>query len=271
MKTILVPTDFSHVAQNALNYAIEVASKLGGELLLYHAYETNKKSGNKWGSFMDGQDQIEHLNEQMNSLAEKYEKILSNKGLSLQTKVVEQPVSSLFGTIVEECAVDLIIMGSKGASGWEKMIFGSVATQALDEAKAPVIVVPPNKPHLSIEKALLSLDLNHLYIDALAPFKELAGITGTSITILNIDNGKTNEEGLQRVKDFLKEIETNYTQVPLSESINQSINDIIDSNNYDLLCMIRRKKGFWESLFQKSITNTQVNSAQVPLMVLPQK
>ena len=270
MKRILVPTDFSHVAQNAFNYAIEVASKLECELLLYHAYENNNKSGSKWGSFNNGQDQIEHLEEQMNSLKEKYEKILSNKGLSLQTKVVERPVSSLFENIVGEYAADLIIMGSKGASGWEKMIFGSVATQALDEAKVPVIVVPPNKPHLSLEKSLLALDLNHLDVNALTPFKELASITGTSVTVLNINNGKTNEEGLQQVKDFLEEIETTYTQEPLSKSINQSINDIIDSNNYNLLCMIRRKKGFWDSLFEKSVTNIQLNSSQVPLMVLPE-
>jgi len=271
MKRILVPTDFSHVAQNALNYAIEIASKVECELLLYHAYESNKKTGYKWSSSKEGNHQIKNLEEQMSSLEEKYEKILTNRGVLLQTKVEEQPVSSLFERIVEKYDIDLIIMGSKGASGLKKMIFGSVAARALDEAKAPVIVVPPHKHYLPIEQAVLAIDFDHVYLKALAPFKELSSKTGVNISILNINSGKTNEESLQSIKDYLKDMDTTYNQVPVNKNINQSINDTIASNKYELLCMIRRKKGFWESLFQKSFTNAQVEKTPIPLMVLPEK
>lgn len=57
----------------------------------------------------------------------------------------------------------------------------------------------------------------------------------------------------------------------MSKDINETINEFIQKEGCDLLCMIRREKGFFESVFKKSITKAQVFSNQIPLMVLPEK
>lgn len=57
----------------------------------------------------------------------------------------------------------------------------------------------------------------------------------------------------------------------MSKSINESINEFIRDHKSDLLCMIRREKGFFESIFKKSITKTQVYNTRIPLLVLPAK
>ena len=58
MHKILIPTDFSHVADNALDYAIEIASKLKSELYLYHVYMMNKRSDYDWSFPNDQQPYV---------------------------------------------------------------------------------------------------------------------------------------------------------------------------------------------------------------------
>jgi Ethanolamine utilization protein EutJ (predicted chaperonin) len=56
----------------------------------------------------------------------------------------------------------------------------------------------------------------------------------------------------------------------MSKSINDSINEFIDKNKIDLICMVRREKSFFESLFKKSISKLQVYNSKIPLFVLPE-
>lgn len=270
MRKILVPTDFSDVAENALKYAIEIATKFDGELLLYHLYSMNKKLDYDWDFAEDEQPYVKDLEHKMSALKRKHEDVLTRKELSVQTKVEEHHIFTLFDTLAEKHEIDLIIMGSKGASGLEKVVFGSVAAEALDLATVPVIVVPPNISYHDLDQIVWATDLMDVSASAISPLQKLAERCSAHLTILNINSGKSNIESSQQIISHLKNVETSYHEAPLSESINQSINQFIKSNKCDLLCMIRREKGFFESLFHRSITKEQVYNTQTPLLVLPE-
>ena len=86
------------------------------------------------------------------------------------------------------------------------------------------------------------------------------------MTLLNVNSGTG-----QAAKSLnLGSVETTYREIPLSESINHSIENFVAKENCDLLCMIKRQKGVFEELFSTSITQNQVFSNQVPLLVLPE-
>ena len=127
MKKILVPIDFSTVAENALNYAIEIAAKFESELVLYHAYTFNKKFDYDWNFTEDEQPYVRNLEQKMSATVNKFKEKFIRNGLLIQTRVEELHVFTLFDRIVKKHEIDMIIMGSKGASGLEKVIFGSVA------------------------------------------------------------------------------------------------------------------------------------------------
>lgn len=270
MKKILVPIDFSTVAENALNYAIEIAAKFESELVLYHAYTFNKKFDYDWNFTEDEQPYVRNLEQKMSATVNKFKEKFIRNGLLIQTRVEELHVFTLFDRIVKKHEIDMIIMGSKGASGLEKVIFGSVASGTLDLAKVPVLVVPPNQSYQPLEQVILAIDLDHVSTNALSPLQKLATKFGTKVTILSINTGGSNKDAHHRVESFLKNVETTYHEAPMSKSINQSINEFIKINKYDLMCMIRREKGFFESLFQRSITEEQVYNTSIPLLVLPE-
>ncbi len=270
MRRILIPTDFSDIAENALKYAIEIAAKFDGELLLYHVYSMNKKLDYDWDFPEDEQPYVMDLERKMNNLKGKYKEEFKRKGISIETKVEEHHIFTLFDTLVRKHEIDLIIMGSQGATGLEKVVFGSVAAQASDLAKVPVIVVPPLYEYQAIDKIVWATDLNSVSANTLAPMQELAVRFNAHLTILNINTGESKKKSSHQIESYLQNVETTYQEAPLSESINQSINLFIKAMKCDLLCMIRREKGFFESLFQTSITKEQVYNTQTPFLVLPE-
>ena len=160
-------------------------------------------------------------------------------------------------------------MGSKGATGFEKVIFGSVAATALEIAKVPVMVIPPKQSFQSFDHIILATDSKEISTDILSPLQKLAIKFGAKITILrvNTDSNK-NDYKIKEIK--LDGVETTYRETPFLNSINDSINSFIEKEGCDLLCMIRREKGFFESIFKKSVTETQVYNHQIPLLVIPE-
>lgn len=269
MQRILVPTDFSPVADNALSYAIEIAAHFGSELILYHVYHMRRKIDYDWNFPDDEQPFVKKLEQKMNFTKQKFIEKITQKGLSIQTIVEENNIFSLFERKVMKHDINLIIIGSNGASGLKKVIFGSVAATALEMSKVPVLVVPPKHAFAPVEQIVLATDLNEVSTSILSPLQKLAFKFGAKVTILNVNTGSNKDTHQRNI--YLKDIETTYHEVPMSKSINESINEFIEKNKRDLLCMIRRERGFFESIFKGSITKSQVYSNRIPLLVLPEK
>ncbi len=269
MKKILVPTDFSPVADNALNYAIEIASKFESKLLLYHVYSFHRKVDFDWDFPKNEQPYIKNIERQMNFTKEKFIEKIEQKGLAIQTIVEEDNVFSLFGRKTEKHGISLIIMGSKGASGLKKVIFGSVASAALEMAKVPVLVIPPKYSFLPIKRIVFASDLKEISMSVLLPLHKLALKFDAKVTVLFVKTD-SNKDMHWENNVHLEGIETTYQEVLMSKNINESINEFVDKNKFDLMCMVRRERGFFESLFKRSISKSQVYNNKIPLLVLPE-
>lgn len=270
MKKILVPTDFSPVADNALKYAIDIAAEFKSELLLYHVYSFHRKIDFDWNSPEDEQPFVKKIERQMNFTKEKFMKKIKHKGVAIQTIVEEDSVYSLFTRKVEKHDISLIIMGSKGASGLEKVIFGSVAATALEMAKVPVLVVPPDSSFVPLKHIVMATDLNEVSTSILSPLQKLVFKFNAKMTILNVNSGMS-KGALHGTNLYFKDIETIFNEIPVDKNINESINEFVKKNKFDLMCMVKREKGFFKKIFERSITKTQVYNSILPLLVLPEK
>lgn len=268
MKRILVPTDFSRVANNALKYAIELAGAFKAELYLYHVYHIHKVDYNPYLP-EDEQPFKKQVERQMELTKLKFEEDIARKGLSVHTIVDQDSIFFLFKNKIKNLGIDLVVMGSKGASGLERVVFGSVAANVMEIAEIPVLVVPPGCTFHPIDHIVLAIDHREVKPDVLSPVRKLALKYGATVTMLNVK--KDPDRKSRQMEDiYLDGVETIYREVPVSQNINETINAFMEEEGCDLLCMIRREKGFFESLFQKSITKAQVHDSRSPLLVLPE-
>jgi len=138
--SILCPTDFSANAERAIDFAIDLASKLGATVHLLHVYQLPvyplpDASSGVSQDFI-GQT-MEELNKGLAQLAAK------KKGAKIETHVVVQGIPHReIVRMADELDLDLIVMGTHGRSGLPRLLLGSVAERVVRTAKAPVITVP---------------------------------------------------------------------------------------------------------------------------------
>lgn len=268
MKRILIPTDFSPVADNALRYAIEIATQFKSEIFLYHAYYIHKTDYNL--DYPDDEQPYKRqVERKMEFTKRKYQEELRQRGLSVQTLLEHDSIYPLFKRKAKNYGIDLIIMGSKGASGLEKAIFGTVAATALELSKVPVLIVPPGHSFTQLKHLILAMDEEVLSEADLAPVQKLAGKFEAKLTGLHVRKAISKSHPY-KPDLYLKDVEITFREVPVSGSVNETINEFAKRNKCDLLCMVRREKVFLKSLFQKSITKSQVYNSNVPLLILPE-
>lgn len=267
MKKILIPTDFSLVADNALRYAMELGTAFQSELLLYHVYHISKVDYNR-DFAPDDQPFKKQVERKMELSLLKFGGQIANKGLSVETQVKREPIMALFERKVEEHNINLIVLGSKGASGLKKVIFGSVAATALNIAKVPVFVVPPKPFSFPIRSIVLAIDDQAISKTVLDPLQQLALAFNAKVTVVNIKTN-TSSPTSSRTKFPLEGLDSIYHELPAANNINDALNAYINRTDCDLLCMIRRDKGFFDRLFQGSTTVNQAYDSQTPLLVLP--
>ena len=269
MKRILVPTDFSLVADNALDYAIGIAAKFKCKLYLCHVY-----SFDRFNYDLDvpenKQPHTRKLERKMKMTKQKFSEKIAQEGIPVHTMVEQDSIVSLFGNKVNDLKIDMIVMGSKGASGIEKVVFGTVAGTALNWAKVPVLVVPPQHAFRPLEDIVLAVDNKEVSQEVLSPLQKLASVFDARLTALSAKSG-WDKKGYTKIDHHLEDVKITYREVPMLNSVNESINDFVEKEGCDLLCMVRREKGFFESIFKKSITTAQVFNSKVPLLVLPEK
>lgn len=146
-KKILFPTDFSEGSAAVAPYAADLASKYGSKVYVLHViYDVVKASG--W--FVPSVDLEAFYAEMRASSEEELGRFVSEKlgGLAGVERVLRtgMPFEEIVGFVRRE-GVDLVVMGTHGRSGIDRVLFGSTAARVVRSAPCPVLTVrmPPGR------------------------------------------------------------------------------------------------------------------------------
>lgn len=272
MKKILVPTDFSETANKARDYAIQLAQTLNAEIILLNSFHI-PNLGDYEGAlinmnFQMKEDAEKELKEQVKYLKLNYSNIKFN-AISTLGLVVDTIQS-----VCKEHQIDLIVMGTTGASGFIGNLLGSNTAALIGAVKTPIIAVPAkgtlNFPkHIVVANDLMESGEEKLF----NPLKEIAIKTDSTIDFLYIVNGDEQANNkLQRLKaaNFDEKFDANYHPFHIrnEEEVEDGILEYIDKKEFDLLVVVAHQRGFWERLFHKSISKSLVKQAKLPTLVL---
>lgn len=134
IQKILVPTDFSDAADAALRYAIELAAKLGAEVLLVHAWQLSAYASPS-SDLAKGMER--DLARDLEAVAQRYGShgVTIHRYLRLGIPYVEVVETA------KELGADMIVMGTTGKTGLEHFLLGSVAERIVRTAQCPVLTV----------------------------------------------------------------------------------------------------------------------------------
>ena len=141
INTILVPTDFSETAEQALQVALSLGRDHQAKIVLVAAPPPPPPASEVYVPLHDYDGVAEAMKRQLAELAK------SITALPVETRLmVGSPGSpgSAIVALAEECQADLIVMGTHGRSGLSRLLMGSVAEYVLRHAPCPVLSIKPN-------------------------------------------------------------------------------------------------------------------------------
>jgi len=278
MKNILFPTDFSPNADNALNYAVEIARKIKGNLILFHAYSVQLIDPNMPAEIYLSayQEEEKSAKENLETLSKRL--IESNKGddgsslFNIDTIVSQGLVVDEVLALSDEFKIDMIIMGTHGASGITEFILGSNTASVIERASIPVLAIPHNIDYSNINNIVYAYDDIMSGLPKFNRLLDFAKIYDSEITLLHIiesgkDTTELNKKEFEKIKGAV-----NYGKIRLElvkeENILEGINDYVNSNNVDILAMTIKKRSLFDKIFSRSLTKKMAYHTKVPLLAL---
>lgn len=273
MKKILFPTDFSDNAAKAMQYALLLAKELNADLILLNTYQippggnTTIKSTHlaeilKSDSEQELQKVLRHIREQKEFDA-----------VSIETVAKQGDLVQLVNEMSEEFLFDLIVMGTKGATGAKEVLVGSNTAAVIKGAYSPVLVIPEKAIYKKPQQFTFAYDLKPINeTKGFNLFKTLVKKLNAEIGILNVGIDElpaSTEEAVAGIKlnHLLEDVKHTFYFVK-NENVSQGIETFIKEKGTDCLVMIARKHSFLEKIFHKSVTKKMAYHVDVPLLVL---
>lgn len=267
METIIVATDFSPEAENALEYAGAMAKQLKAKVILFNSFNLPVHTANT----LAPPSAIESIVQKNKSLLnERAQKLASDYGINVAYEAeLMSDVSNELETLFSEHNAELIVMGMASRSLAQE-IFGNTTTSAIMKLKFPVLAVPPTASYDPISKILFAVES----YDEIAPsilwkVKVLAAASGASVEFFHVETSKTDETfSVNHIDLEMGDVGHYYKQVT-SGNVLEAIEKEMREQHADLLIMLPRKYGFWESFIHSSKTRLMASNNEVPLLSIP--
>ncbi|MBX2891584.1 MAG: universal stress protein [Saprospiraceae bacterium] len=279
MKKILVPIDFSPNSKNALWVAAEIAAKSGARLELLHVnVATIYSTPPEYARAVAHVEDPEYDDSAISAL-EKLSLELSENPVFAKLKIDMRVEDGFLHTSIREVSevdtVDLVVMGTKGASGLKEFLIGSNTEKVIRTAPCPVLVVPEGVERLDVKTVLLPSTLKD---DQQGIFRYLAKwqkIFGFTVKVLYLNNpaGFPTDGSAEAMKNRLAEaagLEKPDVVMTMSAFFEDStILSAAEHYDADMIAMATHQRQGLSHVLFGSVTEDTINHSKLPVLAVP--
>jgi nucleotide-binding universal stress UspA family protein len=271
MKTIIVPTDFSTIASNAVNFAADMAVAIDAGLLLLNVYTIPVGYTDVPLVLVSTEELKKGSEAQLLALKEKIIHVTSGK-IKVDTKSIMGNTVDELEELCKKVQPFAVMMGAKGKTGLENIIFGSTTLTAIRHLTWPVICVPQGKEYgKGIKKIGFACEFKN--VAATTPvhlIKQMVKEFGAELHILNVDYKDKHyradtPEQFRHLHNLVEGMNPQYHFINHT-GVEDGINDFAETNNLDLVIAIPRKHKLLEGIFKPSSTRQLIFQSHIPVM-----
>ena len=281
MKNILIPTDFSDNASDALDYALNLLGGSKAHIHIVHVVPVHTVPGDVPVNTTDlVSREVEEAKESLRAI-EEFSQMFYGEGegaqIQVSTKVAIGGVAFQIKKEADEIGADLIIMGTQGVNhSLMEKVLGSISTMAINDAPCPVILVPREYKFKSIDNVIFATNLNHSDPYELWRATELIKPHVGRVRCVYVakDESKVDKEELKSFAKYMVEhspsVQTVFN-VEISDNLEKTLSEYSENYDAEMVIMHRSKKSFWKNLFGTSHTKKMASWLTIPLMVMDNK
>ena len=277
MNTILIPTDFSRNAWHAISYALMFFKDETSTFYLLHTYSPAfyrmdyMMGGPAVSAIPDVGVDISLMGLET-TLAE-VKKEFPNRRHRFETLSAFNTLTDEVQELTRKKGIDLVVMGTKGASGAKQLFLGSNTVFVLRKARVPVLVVPEEVPYHPLRTILFPSDyLSRYKPGELEPVLHIARMHQSRIILLHVRENSGLSEAQKDNKAHLERCleELDYETVEESgELMPEAVLKYTEQHPIDLLVMMNRRHSFLERLLVRQNVDQIGFHVKVPFLVVP--
>lgn len=261
MKTILVPVGSSKNAKSHLQYAVDFAKAFGAKLYVVQIYNVYTKAGTMI--------KVDHILErESQAFLEDHIASINTRGVEVIAKTFKGKLIDTLEKVCKALDVDLIILEPRTNSIKDEVYLGKTSGKIVKRTQIPALIVPEGYVYKPIVKMLLALKSAAIKREGV--LQPIHSIKDQFKAVLNLLLVKTPyyNDGDFEVNDELKAMITNMTKAE-SPTTFQAVLEHYKNHSPDVLCVVRRKRGFFSKLWEDNIIlKKDFHSSTIPVLVL---
>ncbi|MBR5831029.1 MAG: universal stress protein [Bacteroidales bacterium] len=264
-KTIIVGTDFSKGSYVALELAVDIAKKIHADIQLIWVCREKML-------YTDDQNNyVRNLaTQKMDDLCEKYQAQL--EGTTITPMIMQGKVAPMLAAQAEKANATMIVIGTNGASGFEKYWMGSTAVRIVQEATCPVLSIREGfNFHKSLERILVPLNMSTNSRQKLPVAVKMAKAFNAHIHLLgqyeNNSQAQTVGIYMKQAETFLQKQNVTYTsETMLAKNLPEEALTYADTINADLIVISTEQEQVLSSLFIGTNAQQFVHHSLIPIL-----
>ena len=281
MKNILIPTNFSENSVNAVHYAMALFKDIPCHFALLYVnvdgLDYKQKPVYDFGTNILIETKPKNIDKKLRKLEESLKSISSQKGVHQFTTIHE--TGYFLDSIrkhIQEKEIELIVMGTKGASELKEFFMGSNTGDVITKVECDVLTIPEKAQYQGFTEVVLPVDFTLEYSDdILLSISNIITSETTGISVLHItkakksltlEDTKRKEDLLQRLNESLPNPISFHTLT--SKNVENAILDFVEDTAADLIIMVSKDHTFLHRQFLDTTVEEVSFDTNVPLLSL---
>ena len=272
---ILLPTDFSDNAWSAAVYALKLYAK--EECTFYFLHSTKLKVS-RMSNISNKLTQVmaENATKELIELKEMAENANANANHKFNIILSIDDLQTAIETAIKKHNINLLVMGTKGATKTKEIFFGSNTVRTIKKTKlCPALIVPDELDYILPKQIAFSTNFERFYDDKeLRPLKKMAALHNSKIRAVCVQQeGKLSDiqnYNATMLQKHLHDFEVSFHFMPNYAKKAIEIKDFIEELDINILAMVNYKHSFIESIINEPIIKKIGFHPIVPFLVIPE-
>lgn len=278
MKNILIPTDFSKNAWNAIEYVVQFFSKTTCNFYLLHVDTPDVledecslcSSNENITNDVLIQPTKKRLQEVVKQIKDQFSPNRNHRFFTISDK--DYMINSIRRQVLEK-RINLIVMGTKGISGLKNLPIGSNAGNVITKVKCTTLVVPENAKYELLKEIVFPTDFSIFYkLETLQPISDIVETNDVAVRILHVSkNGDELNEDQQKNKEYLDDYFTNNEHsfhFLTNKYLDEAVQNFVDSKGINLITMLAKNLNYFHKILFNPTLKEINYYKNIPFLVL---
>jgi len=272
---ILLPTDFSDNSWTAINYTLKLFANEACTFYLLHAWSFKNQTSRTYITSTYIDNSKEEAKRELTNIKDKVEADAINPEHKFETVFSKESLIHTIEETIKTYKVNLVVMGTKGATGAIEFIFGSNTVNIINKIRlCPILVIPSGYDFVPPKQIAFPTDFNRFYDDELEPLMQITKLHDSKIRVLHINEKDNLSEkqnyNLAMLKAYLEDYPSCVDWKPNFGTKEQIIKDFIKECDINILTMINYKHSFIENFLNEPVIQKIGFHTIIPFLVIPE-